>query len=83
MIRLKKIILVKMLFIISVYSQTGLNCDINYFKSSNFSERVLRFDENWYGSMDARLIADNMLLYQLNNGGWPKNIDYSKKNEQR
>jgi PelA/Pel-15E family pectate lyase len=29
----------------------------------------------WYAGDDARRIADNVLLYQRESGGWPKNID--------
>src|SRR3989442_10306478 len=29
----------------------------------------------WYGSTEAVRIADNVLLYQRDWGGWPKNID--------
>jgi len=29
----------------------------------------------WYGSPEAVRIADNLLLYQRDNGGWDKNID--------
>jgi len=29
----------------------------------------------WYGSAEAVRIADNLLLYQFDNGGWDKNID--------
>jgi PelA/Pel-15E family pectate lyase len=29
----------------------------------------------WYGSAEAIRIADNVLLYQRDSGGWPKNID--------
>jgi len=29
----------------------------------------------WYASEDATRIADNVLLYQRESGGWPKNID--------
>jgi PelA/Pel-15E family pectate lyase len=36
---------------------------------------VLKRDATWYGSEDARRIADNVLLYQRDTGGWPKNID--------
>jgi PelA/Pel-15E family pectate lyase len=34
--------------------------------------------EGWYGTDEAVRIADNVLLYQNNNGGWSKNIDMSK-----
>ena len=29
----------------------------------------------WYGSAEAERIAHNVLLYQITNGGWPKNVD--------
>ncbi len=32
-------------------------------------------DEEWYASLEAQRIGDNVLLYQHNNGGWQKNID--------
>jgi PelA/Pel-15E family pectate lyase len=32
----------------------------------------------WYASVEALRIADNLLLYQRNSGGWPKNIDMAK-----
>ena len=31
--------------------------------------------EEWYGSEEAIRIAENVLLYQCNSGGWPKNIE--------
>lgn len=48
--------------------------------SVEFSEKVpwrraLQQDKKWYGSKEARRIADNVLLYQHTNGGWNKNID--------
>ncbi len=41
--------------------------------------RALRQNEEWYGSKEAQRIADNVLLYQHNNGGWYKNIDMSNE----
>ncbi len=35
----------------------------------------LRQQAEWYGGDDAVRIADNLLLYQREIGGWPKNID--------
>jgi len=32
----------------------------------------------WYTSAEAVRIADNVLLYQHENGGWPKNIDMAR-----
>jgi PelA/Pel-15E family pectate lyase len=36
---------------------------------------VLKRDAAWYGSEEAGRIAENVLLYQRDTGGWPKNID--------
>jgi PelA/Pel-15E family pectate lyase len=36
---------------------------------------VLKQENAWYGGVEAIRIADNVLLYQRNTGGWPKNID--------
>jgi PelA/Pel-15E family pectate lyase len=33
----------------------------------------------WYGGAEAVRIADNLLLYQLDTGGWPKNIDMARR----
>ena len=38
-----------------------------------------RQKDSWYGSEEARRIADNVLLYQNNNGGWMKNIDVAEE----
>jgi PelA/Pel-15E family pectate lyase len=32
----------------------------------------------WYASAEALRIADNVILYQRESGGWPKNIDMAK-----
>lgn len=34
--------------------------------------------QEWYGTVEALRIADNLLLYQRTSGGWPKNIDMAK-----
>lgn len=39
---------------------------------------VLDRPADWYSSEDAIRIADNVLLYQNSNGGWPKNIDMAR-----
>ncbi|MES2462396.1 MAG: pectate lyase, partial [Armatimonadota bacterium] len=38
----------------------------------------LRQAPAWYGTPEAVRIADNLLLYQNDNGGWEKNIDMAK-----
>ena len=37
----------------------------------------------WYASAEALRIADNVVLYQRNSGGWPKNIDMGKPLSER
>lgn len=34
--------------------------------------------DEWYSSAEALRIADNVVLYQRESGGWPKNIDMGK-----
>ncbi len=36
---------------------------------------ILEQVPDWYGSPEALRIADNVLVYQHRNGGWPKNMD--------
>ncbi|WP_035916867.1 pectate lyase [Flavimarina sp. Hel_I_48] len=36
-------------------------------------------NKEWYGSQEAKSIADNVVLYQHNNGGWLKNIKMAKQ----
>jgi PelA/Pel-15E family pectate lyase len=34
--------------------------------------------DSWYGSEESKTVAENILLYQRNVGGWPKNIPMHK-----
>lgn len=34
--------------------------------------------DEWYATVEALRIADNLLVYQRDSGGWPKNIDMAK-----
>ena len=40
--------------------------------------RALDQPPAWYASAEAVRIADNVLLYQHENGGWEKNIDMAR-----
>lgn len=40
--------------------------------------QALRQEKEWYSTAEAIHIADNLLLYQHNNGGWNKNIDMAQ-----
>lgn len=41
-------------------------------------EKVLEQERAWYQSHEAGRIANNVLIYQHRNGGWPKNKDMAK-----
>jgi len=41
-------------------------------------EELLLHQPEWFTGAEARQIADNILLYQRDSGGWPKNIDYRR-----
>jgi PelA/Pel-15E family pectate lyase len=34
--------------------------------------------EDWYGSEESKAVAENVLLYQRDSGGWPKNTPFHK-----
>ena len=40
---------------------------------------ALKQAASWYGSAEAVRIADNLLLYQRDTGGWDKNIDMARE----
>lgn len=39
-----------------------------------WSEIIRKSDAAWFSTEDAKRVAENVLLYQRNIGGWPKNI---------
>jgi PelA/Pel-15E family pectate lyase len=43
------------------------------------SEISQKNEPNWFASDEAVRIADNVLLYQRNTGGWPSNIDMARE----
>ena len=40
-----------------------------------WGEAVLRQQPEWYGSAEARAVADSVMQYQSPQGGWPKSTD--------
>ena len=40
----------------------------------NWPDIIRKNDAAWFGTTEAKAIAENVLLYQRNIGGWPKNI---------
>jgi len=52
-----------------------LNSPAQAGKASIRWTEALDQNREWYASTDALRIADNLILYQRQSGGWPKNID--------
>ena len=46
-------------------------------------QEVLRQSSEWYGSDEAVRIANNVLAFQRDEGGWPKNIDMARAMTER
>lgn len=66
MIQLKKIIL-----LFSIALSFSIQAQNTY---KSWSDIIRKSDASWFGSDEAKKIAENVLLYQRNIGGWPKNI---------
>jgi pectinesterase len=47
-------------------------------KEQKWSSIIRDNESNWFASNEAKAIAENVLLYQRNIGGWPKNIQMQK-----
>lgn len=45
---------------------------------NTWRDLIINVDDNWLKSEKAKEIAENVLLYQKDNGGWPKNIQMHK-----
>lgn len=43
-----------------------------------WKDLIYKSDDSWFASMEAKEIAENVLLYQRSIGGWPKNIQMQK-----
>jgi len=69
--RLKKYILV-VLCSISI----GANAQNTY---KNWTDIIRKNDASWFASAEAKKIAENVLLYQRDIGGWPKNIQMQQE----
>ncbi len=47
-------------------------------QSKKWSEVATKMTDSWYGTDEAKAVAENVLLYQKNSGGWGKNIEMHK-----
>lgn len=56
--------------------------DVDY-KNFSWKHVATQMPDSWYGTSDAKEVAENVLKYQCEIGGWPKNTSFHKSvNEQ-
>jgi len=71
MVQLKKTALLLIVFLsIQLHAQTSYK---------KWTEIIRKSDAAWFASADAKRIAENVLLYQRDIGGWPKNIQMQEE----
>jgi PelA/Pel-15E family pectate lyase len=49
-----------------------------FLEAIRWGEAVLQQQQEWYGSAEARAVADSVVQYQSPQGGWPKSTDLAK-----
>lgn len=60
-----------LLFLSFLVSQLGTQAQVH---DKKWKDIIYKSDASWFASVEAQEIAENVLLYQRNIGGWPKNI---------
>jgi pectinesterase len=68
--RIKASIIIALLIVFSSNAQGQ--------KEQKWSSIIRDNESSWFNTNDAKAIAENVLLYQRNIGGWPKNIQMQK-----
>ncbi|WP_264524322.1 pectate lyase [Flavobacterium sp. N502536] len=71
MIKLKNILL-----FFGMVLSFGIQAQNSY---KNWPDIIRKSDAAWFGTDEAKKIAENVLLYQRDIGGWPKNIQMQKE----
>jgi pectinesterase len=72
-----KISLILLFSLFAVFANSSLSAQKKLSEMS-WSEVVYKQSDSWYGSEEAISVAENVLLYQRNIGGWPKNTPMHK-----
>jgi pectinesterase len=69
-----RVIIYMLVIIVSIVASTSkIHGQVDISKRS-WSNVATRMPEEWYGSEESKQVAENVLLYQRDVGGWPKNI---------
>jgi PelA/Pel-15E family pectate lyase len=76
MIRKKLIKIVKAIILVSIL--TGFAAAQKPLTELSWQKVATGMPDEWYGSADSKRVAENVLLYQRNIGGWPKNTPFHK-----
>jgi PelA/Pel-15E family pectate lyase len=67
-------------FLVVIFMICGIGANAQAQSSEKINWKTAQNqNSDWYGSSEAIKIADNVLRYQNNNGGWLKNIDMTKE----
>lgn len=61
-----------------VNAQNGNQDNPKSYLDLNWKQVATRMPEDWYGSVEAKMVADSVLKYQTEIGGWPKNSGFHK-----
>lgn len=64
---IKTIIVFALIFVVNTSIQAQVH-------SQKWSEIINESEPAWFATAEAKAVAENVLLYQRNIGGWPKNI---------
>jgi pectinesterase len=54
------------------------NSNIQAQKEQKWASLIYEKESSWFATTEAKEVAENVLLYQRNIGGWPKNIQMQK-----
>lgn len=60
-----------MLLMVSVVFSTTMIAQVH---DRSWKQIIYQNDDAWYSSKEAKQVAENVLLYQRDIGGWPKNV---------
>ena len=63
---------------IFVSAQTGKEVKPQNYLDLQWKQVATRMPDTWYGSNEAKMVADSVLKYQTEIGGWPKNSGFHK-----
>lgn len=64
---------IKILFVLAFFYSLGSNLSAQVHDKS-WRNIIYNKEDTWFSTSEAKQVAENVLLYQRNIGGWPKNV---------